>query len=141
MLRHRFHWSKLSAISGITRRGKLYFQVYEGSIESKRVKRFLTHLMRHILRHLIVIWDNAPHHRSKEVKKFLEKHKKRMTVEYLPPYAKELNPDEFFWSQIKYHELANFCPKNITELKKGVRHAVVRIRNKPDIISTCKIAF
>ena len=33
-------------------------------------------------------------------------------MEYLPPYAPELNPVEYIWSYWKQHELPNVCPKD-----------------------------
>ncbi len=135
VVKHKFNWTKLSAISGISSKGKLYFQVYNGSIDSLRVIRFLMHLLRHIRRYIILIWDNNPTHHSGVVKAFLQQYK-RLTVEYLPPYANELNPDEFIWAEVKTHELANFCPKNTIELKRGIRLAVMRIRNKPKTIKS-----
>lgn len=35
--------------------------------------------------------------------------------ERLPPYAPELNPVEFSWSQTKYHDLSNYVPPPETD--------------------------
>jgi hypothetical protein len=38
-------------------------------------------------------------------------------MEYLPPYAPELNPVEYIWAHCKHHELPNVCAKNLWDLK------------------------
>jgi transposase len=40
-------------------------------------------------------------------------------VEFLLPYAPELNPVEYLWAHWKHHELANLCPKNFAGLSGG----------------------
>ncbi|WP_234369447.1 transposase [Leptospira santarosai] len=36
----------------------------------------------------------------------------RITIEFLPPYAPELNPVEYVWSKWKRYLLPNFCPES-----------------------------
>ena len=33
-------------------------------------------------------------------------------LEFLPPYAPELNPVEYLWAHWKQREMPNFCPKD-----------------------------
>ena len=46
---------------------------------------------------IVIIWDNAPWHRSKLIKKFLTDTKHHFFLIQLPPYAPELNPQEHVW--------------------------------------------
>src|SRR3712207_8111957 len=56
--------------------------------------RSLRHILRHIPGKLLVVWDGAPIHRCREVKRFLaEGGAKRLKLLALPSYAPELNPD------------------------------------------------
>ena len=42
---------------------------------------------------------------------FIRDQKGRLEIEYLPPYAPELNPVEYIWAHCKHHELPKDCPK------------------------------
>ncbi|EMM71818.1 DDE family endonuclease domain protein [Leptospira weilii str. 2006001855] len=47
---------------------------------------------------------------------FLKENEKRLRVEFLPPYAPELNPQEYIWCRWKKNYMANFCPENLSQL-------------------------
>ena len=66
---------------------KFYFRLYPGSIRSRQVVHFLSHLMRHVHSNLLLIWDGAPIHRSRLVRDFVADQKGRITLEFLPAYA------------------------------------------------------
>lgn len=135
VLHHQFRWPKVSAISGITPTGKLFFRVHEGSIREDEVIAFLKHLQRHNRRrHLFILWDGGPQHRSRKVRAFLHDNRKRLTPHRLPAYAPELNPIELLFAHLKTQQLGNCAPKNLQELRKGVRRATMRIRVRPHLI-------
>lgn len=116
----------------------------KGNINSERVVVFLRHLLRQTRRPIIILWDRGRIHRSQEVKEFLRDHP-RIEVHFLPPYCPELNPDEAFWAQLKHHELKNYAPADLFELKEALRLAVMRIRAKPWLVKSffrgCGIQF
>lgn len=134
ILKHQFHWPKLSAIAGISPRGRLYFRVHEGSIRGPQAIAFLKHLLRHQPGYIIVLWDGGPAHKSKLAKAFLAENADRIEAHRLPPYAPELNPIEQLFHHIKNQQLANFAPKTKLELRRGLRKATVRVRNDPSVI-------
>ncbi len=43
-------------------------------------------------------------------------------MEYLPPYAPEVNPMEYIGSYWKLYELLNVCPKAYRQLSEGPPH-------------------
>ena len=45
-------------------------------------------------------------------------------MEFLPPYAPELNPVEYLWAHWKQHEI--FCPKDFVELSAFARAKLKR---------------
>ncbi len=55
--------------------------------------------------HLFV--DNASYYRSKKVREFLHRHRKRFRIHYLPPYSPNLNIIERLWKFFKKKILAN----------------------------------
>jgi transposase len=128
----------LSVISGITPAGQLLLQMRVRSLRGPDVVRFLQHLLRHIPRKLLVIWDGAPIHRAQVVKDFLaEGGAARIWLEQLPAYAPELNPDEGIWNLLKRVELRNLCCDDLTELRLELRLAAARLRRKPGVIQGC----
>jgi putative transposase len=135
VFQHQGKRSKVSAIGGITSRGRLYLNIREGSVRAPQAVAFLKHLLRHIRRRpVMVFWDNGQPHRSKLVRSFLERNP-RLEVHRLPGYSPELNPEEWVWAHLKKHELASFSPHNLKELKRGVRLAVMRMRDRPKLLS------
>jgi transposase len=96
---------------------------------------FLSALMRHIHRPLILVWDGLPAHRSALVRDYIKSLNGRIQVEYLPPYAPELNPVEYIWAHWKQHELPNMCPKDFWQLSENARRTLRRMRRRPRLIT------
>lgn len=114
---------------------RFYFRLFPGSIRSAQVVEFLKHLLRHIRRKLLVIWDGLRSHRSRLVKEFVASRDGRLEVEFLPAYAPELNPVEYLWGHWKHHELPNFCPKNFYQLSFHARKALQRMRRRSTLVT------
>lgn len=128
-----FNWDKLSVIGGISLKS-IYFQVHEESIKSAQVIHFLEHLQRHVKGKLLIIWDGLPAHRSKELAQWLATTKGQVWVERLPADAPELNPIEYLWGNIKGGEVANFSPKELWELSREAKKALLKRRRRPKLI-------
>ena len=54
-------------------------------------------------------------------------------VEWLPPYAPEINPEEFCHGNVKQH-LKNVTPENSAEMRQMVNRGFARLRHRPDLI-------
>ena len=80
--------------AGLTLRN-FYFRLYPGAIGQVEVIDFLKALLRHIDKPLLIVWDRLPAHRSRLVREFIELSEGHIVMEYLPPYAPELNPVEY----------------------------------------------
>ncbi len=110
ILRVELRRDHLSAMSGITLDGRLFLQVRPTSYDGAAVVKLLGVLLRKIPGRIVVIWDGAPIHRSKESKAFLKAGAgKRLHLEQLPGSAPELNPAEGIWQSLKRVELGNVC--------------------------------
>jgi len=57
-------------------------------------QNFIEELLRHNQNgnRLVVLLDNARYHHANLLKPFLSKQRKRIRLEFLPPYSPELNP-------------------------------------------------
>lgn len=133
MLQYHFNWKLLSAMAGVTW-WNFYFRLFPGTIRSPQVVEFLTQLLRHRAGKLLVIWDGATTHRSRMVRDFVERHADRLSLEFLPGYAPELNPAEYVWGYWKHHELPNLCPQDFAQLSHHARQALRSMRRRPKLV-------
>ena len=76
------------------------------NIRTTEVIGFLRDLLRHLRGNVILVWDRLNAHRSKQLQYWRAIYP-RLTIEWLPPYAPELNPMEYVWGNLKYHRTAN----------------------------------
>jgi len=73
-----------------------------GKFSGASYKEFLEQLLEAYKgRHIILVEDSAPYHRSKEVKAFKESHKDQLFVEPLPTFSPDYNPIEKLWRNVK----------------------------------------
>lgn len=127
-------YDHLSVMSGITMLGQLYTLVRERALSSTDSVRFLKHLRHEIQRKLMVIWDGSPIHR-KEVTRFMaEGGAKHIHLEQLPAYAPDLNPDEGVWQHLKNVELRNIACQDLSQLRRELGLAIMRLRSTPHVV-------
>jgi len=122
---------RLAIIGGITPKGRIYFRVHEETIKSPQIIEYLSELLRHIRRHIVLVWDNGSTHTSHLTQAFLESVKERLTVFYLPAYFPKLNPTEYLWTYIKWAKMKDYCPMRIPELKGKLNGCVRSLRSNP----------
>lgn len=91
----------IKLISAVSPRGDMRFQMIEGRMNSDKFIEFLKKLRSDAGKPIIVIADNASYHKSKKVMGFAENSNQEITLELLPVYAPELNPDEQVWNHAK----------------------------------------
>jgi transposase len=80
------------------REGRLVTQL-EKTFNAITFQDFLANLLSHRQRErkTVVILDNAKYHHAKVLRPFLEVHRDRLVLEFLPSYSPELNPIERVW--------------------------------------------
>jgi transposase len=134
--RHHRHLSLIGALTISPQRRRLGWYLHlhsDCSIRQTEVIAFLRDLLRHIRNPIFLIWDRLNAHRGKQVQDFLGCHR-RLQTEFLPPYAPELNPNEYGWSQLKCRSLANYAPEHLDELENAASAAVRRIRTQQTLL-------
>ena len=138
ILRQWDRHDRLSTISALTiaphrHRYGLYWAAYPHNIRNAQVLRFLQALRRHLPRGFTLIWDRNRPHRAQRVHAWLAR-RRRIVVEWLPPYAPELNPVEQLWGHTKYGDLANHPPDSLPELADAVLRSLGRTRAQPRLL-------
>ena len=122
VLQYSFSWKQLSVIAGVSF-WRFYCRFLPDSIKSPQVVEFLKALSRTIGKKLLIVWDRLQAHRSRLVKEYLESLNGQIALEYLPPYAPELNAVECIWGYLKHHAMPNFCARDLADLMvRASRH-------------------
>lgn len=116
----------------LTLSGKIYKKHFEGSVNSAGLIYALKHVQRHIPGKVILIWDRASIHTSKETKVYLREHPE-ILVEELPAYAPQLNPEEYCHGNVK-QRLKNARPESKGEIRSMLDRGFARLRRRPDLL-------
>lgn len=121
-------------ISTITNRGTMRFMVYTKRFTADVFVIFLRRLISSVDQKVYLIVDNHSVHRCGKVKRWLEKHKERIAIFYLPPYSPELNPDEMLNNDVKSNASKSHRPRTKVELVQNMRFYLRVTQNRPDIV-------
>jgi transposase len=111
----------LTMLSAVNNRGKLYFMFCKGGVNSSIFIRFMNRLIKSQRGKVFLIVDNLPAHKTKLAKSWLEEHKSKISVFYLPAYSPELNPDEYLNQDLKANITGKVSLESVDTLKQGVR--------------------
>jgi len=130
---------RLSAIASLTmaprrQRIGLYFRMHEKNIAAEQVEAFLRDVQRRLGRAIILVLDRWPVHRRAAKALFGDR---RFWIEWLPPYAPDLNPVEYVWNHTKYDDLANYVPDDVLDLEIEAEMSLDNLRAKPELLRSC----
>ena len=81
---------------------------------------------------VVLVLDNGPIHTSKASQAALAA-RPWLTVEWLPKYAPELNPEEYCHGNVKTHT-ANAAPADRQQIRQLVDRGFARLRRRPDLL-------
>jgi transposase len=134
--RHRDKVSVIAALTVSPRRKRLglYFDTDpDRYITAEAAAGFVRELLRHLRGKVIVVWDNGSNHKGEAIRDLLRRFE-RLTIEYLPAYAPELNPVESLWSHLKYGRLANFVPEDVDHMEGVVLEHLSATERVPGLL-------
>lgn len=88
-------------------KGGFWSQVYSGMFNAGRFVEFLKAFRRGGRGKVFLVVDGHPSHRAKVVVAYVVAYvagcRGELELHFLPPYAPDLNPDEFVWQHAKTH--------------------------------------
>jgi transposase len=113
---------------------KLHALVSEDRVDEDIVVSFLKTLLRENRKPIHLILDNAKFHKSEKVKEFIEEHKTRLTVHYLPAYSPDFNPIEGLWKKIKKATTHNVYFETVEHLWDALVEELKKYRDQPSEI-------
>jgi len=122
-------------MAALSPQGRVLSLVRQRALNGLHSITFLLHLLCVLGPRLLIVWDHSPIHRRAEVTEFLSLPAARQVrVEWLPPYAPELNPLEWMWQHLKHVEMRNMPCRDLEELHMEFHLALARIRAKRRLI-------
>ena len=131
-----FNWKRLSAIASLittpsARRVGLCLRLQPGTVKQPQILAYLRALKHHVRgRKVILLWDRLPAHRGSRVQDWITRQPTWLTTEFLPPYAPELNPVEYFWSHLSRTDMAQFIGEDLNCVRRQARKAACRVRHR-----------
>ena len=125
---------KVSAISAVSAKGGFWSQVYTGMLNAGRFVEFLRHFRRGGRGKVFLVVDGHPSHRAKLVATYVAACRGALELHFLPPYAPDLNPDEFVWQYAKTNGVAKQPLKKNEALKARVQRDLADIQAKPQLV-------
>jgi transposase len=125
---------RVSMISTVTNQGKVRFMLYEHAMNAKTLIKFMSRLIRDADRKVFLIMDNLRTHHSKPVGQWLEEHKHRIEVFFLPSYSPELNPDEYLNRDLKLNVHKNKPARTKSQLKRKTICHLRKLQKLPNRI-------
>ena len=123
---------KVSAMSALSARGAFWSTVYTGTLNAGRFVEFLGDFRRGRRVKIFLVIDGHPSHRAKLVKDYVQSCRGKLELHFLPPYAPDLNPDEFVWQHAKTNGVAKKPLRRNESLKARVIQDLATIKaDKP----------
>lgn len=127
---------RITTVAAVTRapwalRLGLYYKLLEHNAQTDDFIRFVREMHGNLRRPIILIWDRLPTHRS-AARQLLDDNSTWLQVEWLPPYAPDLDPVEDLWNQSKYGALANIIPEDIHDLQAALAYVLNTFRHEPN---------
>lgn len=122
------------SVSPRRRRVGLYFALAANkNVDVPWIIDFLDDLLRQLRGPVILVWDRLGVHRSRAVASFASR-RRRLHIEWLPPYAPELNPVELVWGYLKRNPLVNFAPFNVNQLLTAASRQTRRLQRRNELL-------
>jgi len=122
----------VSLLSTVTNQGKVRFMVLHKPLSAPLLIRFLRRLIRDTGRKVFLILDNLNVHKAAAVRAWVHAHRRQLAVFYLPPYAPELNPDEYLNGDLKLGVAARVPARTKPELTHAARSHLRMLQRRPE---------
>lgn len=124
----------INVISAVTARGEFWAATYTGKLNAEAFVAFLQNFMKGRRGKAFLVVDGHPAHKANIVKQYVQSLKGRLELHFLPPYAPDLNPDEFVWSHMKTNGVSKKPLKKNESMRKRVEEDIAYIQANPHLV-------
>ena len=126
----------INVISAINARGEFWAATYTGKLNAESFTAFLRNFMKGRSTKVFLVVDGHPAHKANLVKNYLNSLGGRLELHFLPPYAPDLNPDEFVWSHMKTNGVSKRPLKRNESMKARVEQDLADIHADPALVKS-----
>jgi transposase len=126
----------LNVISAVNARGEFWAVTYTGKLNAESFVPFLQNFMDSQTGRIFLVVDGHPAHKANAVKSYIKSLEGRLELHFLPPYAPDLNPDEFVWSHMKNNGVSKKPLKTNESLQCRVDQDLNQIRENPKLVKS-----
>src|SRR5262245_51627909 len=116
VLRSKCQWRQISTMAPLAMNGRIYKCHYREATRKPQAVRVLRHLRSCPGGPLIVIWYQSQAHGARVVKEYLAT-EQEISVEWLPSYGPELNPEEYCQGNVK-EQIRNTTLESVEEMQR-----------------------
>lgn len=124
----------VNAISAVNQKGAFWYATYDGRLTGTKFVDFLKQFLRGRKKPVMLVVDGHPAHRARVVREYIKSLKGRLELHFLPPYAPDLNPDEFVWSHVRRTGLSKKPLRVGESLKARVVADLDSIKRRPALV-------
>ena len=119
----------INVISAVNPQGAFWAASYEGKLNAETFVAFLGNFMKSQKGKVFLVVDGHPAHKANLVKAYMAELKGRLELHFLPPYAPDLNPDEFVWNYMKNTGVSKKPLRKNESLRARVEEDLVAIKD------------
>lgn len=124
----------LNVISAVTARGEFWAATYTGKLDTDSYLAFLQNFMQGRSGKVFLVVDGHPVHKAKRIKEYVHELRGRLEIYFLPPYAPDLNPDEFVWSYMKNNGVSKKPLKQNESLRERIEQDLNAISENRELV-------
>jgi transposase len=124
----------INVISAVNARGEFWAATYTGKLNAEAFVAFLQNFMKGRPGKVFLVVDGHPAHKANIVKQYVQSLKGRLELHFLPPYAPDLNPDEFVWSHMKSNGVSKKPLKKNESLRERVEHDITHLQQNRKLV-------
>ena len=124
----------INVISAVNARGEFWAATYTGKLNAESFVAFLKNFVKGRPTKVFLVVDGHPAHKANSVKQYVQSLKGRLELHFLPPYAPDLNPDEFVWSHMKTNGVSKKPLKKNESLRERVEQDIADLHNNRKLV-------
>lgn len=126
----------VNVISAVTASGAFWCQSYTERLNAQLFAQFLREFMRGRSGPVYLVVDGHPAHKANAVKSLIKEMEGRLELHFLPPYAPDLNPDEFVWAYMKTNGVSKKPLRKNESLKERVQSDLATIKGNRRLVKS-----
>src|SRR6266536_542734 len=124
----------INVISAVNARGEFWAATYGGKLDAEAFVAFVKNFMSGRRGKVFLVVDGHPAHKANIVKELVKSMKGRLELHFLPPYAPDLNPDEFVWSYMKGNGVSKKPLKQNESMRQRVEEDLANIQQNRSLV-------